>query len=76
MTVLRKGETGKRAPTRCDRFFKLHNQWFFATREGASIGPFDSKNHAQDGANTYIEFAMRCEDRLLDHFRMPLQFGT
>ena len=35
----RQGETGA-VPNRSDRFYSLENLWFFATREGAAIGPF------------------------------------
>jgi hypothetical protein len=33
--------------SRSDRFFRIGTQWFFHTREGFDVGPFDEKNQAQ-----------------------------
>lgn len=40
---------------RCDRFFLIGNQWFFSTREGKDVGPYDSREQAQHGLNLFIE---------------------
>ena len=64
------------SPIRSDRFFKLNHHWFFATREGATVGPFDSMVHAEEGANDYIEFSRTCSNKHLDHFRTELRYGT
>ena len=42
----RKGETGK-VPFRSGRFFTADGQWYFATREGTNVGPFESLNEAR-----------------------------
>ncbi len=33
--------------SRSDRFFRVGTHWFFHTREGFDVGPFDDKNQAQ-----------------------------
>jgi len=42
----RKGEPEK-SYFRADRFFCIDNSWFFSTREGSDVGPFDRKGEAQ-----------------------------
>ena len=46
MHANRIGENGP-VPMRTDRFFAVNSAWYFATREGASIGPFDSKDDGE-----------------------------
>lgn len=43
-------------PVRSNRFFAADGQWFFATREGNPVGPFDDKQEAQQGLDDFIEF--------------------
>lgn len=50
----RNGERGA-LPARAPRFFKLGHYWYFTTREGASIGPFDDREGAAAGARGYAE---------------------
>lgn len=38
------------------RFFKLYNYWYFATREGATLGPFDTREQAAVATEDYIGF--------------------
>ena len=33
--------------SRSDRFFRVGTHWFFRTREGFDVGPFDDKNQSQ-----------------------------
>jgi Domain of unknown function (DUF6316) len=33
--------------SRSDRFFRIGTHWFFHTREGFDVGPFDDKNQSQ-----------------------------
>ena len=33
--------------SRSDRFFRTGTHWFFHTREGFDVGPFDNRNQAQ-----------------------------
>lgn len=51
----RQGETGA-VPNRSDRFYSLENLWFFATREGAAIGPFETHEAALLGLTDFLEF--------------------
>lgn len=41
---------------RCDRYFCLDSQWYFTTREGLTMGPYESQEQAVDETNLYIEF--------------------
>ena len=41
---------------RCDRYFSLDGQWFFTTREGLIMGPYDSQEEAQSQTRLYIRF--------------------
>jgi hypothetical protein len=51
----RKGESGI-IPSRSDRFYSLESVWFFATREGAAIGPFATHEEALNGLTDFLEF--------------------
>lgn len=55
MEILRKGETG-RSPTRAERFFEKDDYWYYTTREGADIGPFDTLDEAVTGCLAFIDF--------------------
>ena len=44
------------ARMRSDRYFKLSDYWYFITREGATLGPYDSKDQAQQAVADYIQF--------------------
>jgi hypothetical protein len=43
-------------PTRSDRIFEQDNYWYFRTREGMDIGPFDTRGDASIGAKGFISF--------------------
>jgi|TARA_R110000822_G_scaffold187752_19_gene326841 hypothetical protein len=69
MGTIRQDENSERhPPIRSDRFFKLHNFWFFATREGAAVGPFDSKECADRAVGDFIEFAKQADEETLAFF--------
>lgn len=51
----RQGERGE-IPSRSDRFYLLESVWFFATREGAAIGPFATHQEALAGLTDFLEF--------------------
>lgn len=53
------------APVRSDRFFKLSDYWYFITREGATLGPYDSKDQAQDAVADYIQFVNHATPAML-----------
>ena len=67
MSDRRNGELGA-VPMRTDRFFAVNSAWYFATREGASIGPFESKYDAQNGLTDFIDFIQLAEPRVLSSF--------
>ncbi|MDM3872074.1 DUF6316 family protein [Porticoccus sp. W117] len=72
----REGDAAQPVPVRSERFFNLHNFWFFATREGAAVGPYDSKPQAQAGVSDYIEFVTRADPSSLQFFTTGTKFGT
>jgi hypothetical protein len=71
MSDRRDGELGA-IPMRTDRFFAVNSAWYFATREGASIGPFESKPDAQRGLSDFIDFIKLAEPRVLTTFYSSL----
>lgn len=72
----RGGEQGRAIPIphRCDRFFKLKHAWYFTTREGFSMGPFDSYELAKSGAKDYLAFVSTADTHVLKALR-PEQKG-
>ena len=67
MSDSRLGENGP-VPLRTDRFFAVKNSWYFSTREGASIGPYEDKNQAEQGLHDFIDFIELAEPRMLSSF--------
>ena len=55
MNLQRSGEQGN-VPTRNKRYFQKENYWYYTTREGVKIGPFDSLPDAEVGASEFIDF--------------------
>ena len=49
-------DASARGFTRDDRYFSLDGKWYFTTREGLIMGPFDSRDQALSEADTYIRF--------------------
>lgn len=70
----RVGET-KKAHIRADRFFAAQGEWFFSTREGAPMGPFEDKLEAKNGLQDFIEFMNLAEPKTLSKLYDALQ-GT
>ena len=60
----RDGEAGN-LPIRSDRFFSAQGNWYFSTREGTPVGPFDDKEEAKDGLDNFIEFMQLAEPKTL-----------
>ncbi|MEO0442966.1 MAG: DUF6316 family protein [Pseudomonadota bacterium] len=54
MTKVRKGEQDK-FRFRSDRFFTIDSQWYFTTREGVDVGPFDSRDMAANALTIFID---------------------
>jgi hypothetical protein len=61
----RKGE-GKTPQDRSERLFTQHNYWYFRTREGMDIGPYDSESDADNGINSFIDFLNTAEKKVVD----------
>ncbi|GAB3112722.1 hypothetical protein G8770_18640 [Aestuariicella hydrocarbonica] len=55
MKNLRQGESGA-APERSERFFQQDKYWYYSTREGVNIGPFDTLTEAAEGCSDFIDF--------------------
>lgn len=60
----RVGEKGS-LPSRTNRFFSAQGKWFFSTREGTPIGPFNNKHAAKKGLGDFIEFMSLAEPKTL-----------
>ena len=51
----RAGEAGVVIPARKMRIFKEDGYFYYRTREGMNIGPFDNEDQALKSINDYIE---------------------
>jgi hypothetical protein len=71
MAEKRNGELGA-VPMRTDRFFAVNSAWYFATREGASVGPFEDKAEALGGLADFLDFIQLAEPRVLSTFYASL----
>ncbi|MBQ0719820.1 MAG: hypothetical protein KBT88_15100 [Gammaproteobacteria bacterium] len=58
-------ERSSASPLRSDRYFKLSDYWYFITREGATLGPYDSRDQAQDAVADYIQFVNQATPAIL-----------
>lgn len=63
MSRHRKGELGA-VPFRSGRFFYIDSKWYFACREGKEIGPFPSKQAAEEALAEYVD-KMQCDEEPL-----------
>ena len=64
VAVNRGNEVG-RIPTRSDRLFTRDDYWYFKTREGLDIGPFDSASEAIEGINGFMDFISTSEPEVV-----------
>ena len=67
LSLNRLGEVGN-APMRSDRFFNADNLWYFSTREGTPIGPYQDKAQASAGLFDFIEFLRLANPKVLTSF--------
>lgn len=51
----RTGENGT-VPERHERYIQKDNYWYYTTREGINIGPFDSREDAINGVSEFIDY--------------------
>jgi Domain of unknown function (DUF6316) len=64
-TSNRTGEQGS-VPNRNGRFLQKDNYWYYTTREGVHIGPFDSRDDAEVGVGEFIDFICASEPKVVD----------
>ncbi len=64
MIYNRQGESGV-TPIRQERVFKKDAYWYFKTREGATIGPFDSRDDALECVAEFVEFIGSANPKVL-----------
>ena len=65
LTMNRTGENGKEV-TQSSRFFEKDSYWYYKTREGVNIGPFDSLGEAELGASDFIDFIIHAEPSVVE----------
>jgi hypothetical protein len=65
ITNFQYSDVGQRTLLRTDRFFAAQGAWYFLTREGASIGPFNDKREARRGLGYFIEFMALAKPKLV-----------
>ena len=53
----RSGERGV-VPARRSRFYQAEEYWYYRTREGIDIGPFDTQADAVQGVGEFIEYVL------------------
>lgn len=61
----RTGEAGN-CPGRSGRFFQKADYWYYTTREGVDIGPFDSQGEAETGVSDFIDFIIHAEPCVIE----------
>jgi hypothetical protein len=64
LTLNRKGESDT-PQDRSERLFIQHDYWYFRTREGMDIGPYDTQLDATNGINSFIEFLNTAEKKVV-----------
>ncbi len=57
MTSYRPGEQGP-LPGRSDRVFQKQGYFYYRTREGIDIGPFDTEADASRGVQDFVDFLL------------------
>jgi hypothetical protein len=60
----REGERGA-IPERSGRFLKKDGYWYYTTREGVDIGPFDTREDAEIGVGEFIDYICAAEPEVL-----------
>lgn len=65
LAMNRNGENGG-VPDRNSRFYQQDDYWYYTTREGVHIGPFDTLQKAESGVSAYIDFVLHAEPHVLE----------
>ncbi len=71
MSINRAGENGN-VPGRSNRFFSVAGEWYFNTREGAPMGPFDDRREEEQGLFDFLEFMALAEPKTLSRLYASL----
>lgn len=71
----RSSENSTKVPLRSDRYFRVNTQWFFTTREGPDVGPYNTKEEAVEGLNAFIEFMNVAPEETKIKFISTYSFG-
>ena len=71
MSSNRKGETGYPPPS-SSRMFNMESVWYFSTREGADIGPFNSRLEASHSRQDFVQFIQLANNKTLGVFLSAL----
>ncbi|HTF98221.1 MAG TPA: DUF6316 family protein [Cellvibrio sp.] len=64
-TLNRAGEQGS-VPERHGRLLQKDGYWYYSTREGVDIGPFDNREDAENGVGEFIDFIQASEPKVSD----------
>jgi hypothetical protein len=64
-TANRAGEQGS-VPSRQGSYLQKDGYWYYTTREGVDIGPFDSRDDAEVGVIEFIDFIQASEPKFSD----------
>lgn len=64
-TLNRAGEQGS-VPERHGRYLQKDGYWYYSTREGVDIGPFDNRDDAENGVGEFIDFIQASEPKVSD----------
>ena len=77
-TLINSNRFGEQGPTppRSTRVFSLKESWYFSTREGANIGPFETRDQADLGVQNFIDFLKLASPRMLELFVSSLRQGS
>lgn len=59
----RNGEVGS-VPERHQRFTEKDGYWYYSTREGIDIGPFDSREEAIGGVTEFIDYICAADPKI------------
>ncbi len=68
VAMKRNGENDENTlvPIRSERLFTQYSYWYFRTREGMEIGPFDSAKEASQGIADFMDFVENAEPELIE----------
>ena len=68
-TSNRAGEDGA-IPLRSDRFLKKNDYWYYTTREGVEVGPYDLPQDAEQGVGEFINFIDASEPKIIEMLKL------